>query len=62
MPNEYPAPQIEDINDNYVLELTDRESAQIDHALDYAENFSQAGVPGASQFMLIAKLARALNL
>lgn len=44
------------------LELTDREALQVEHAQMYAENFPDAGVPGHVQFMLIAKLARALNL
>lgn len=44
------------------LKLDDRESEQIAHALDYAENHSKAGVPGHGQFLLVAKLARALGL
>lgn len=38
-----------------------REIAQIRHALEYAEKHSTSGVPGHSQFMLIAKLAKLLD-
>lgn len=36
--------------------LTDREQEQVDHALHYREYFSEAGIPGHTQIMLIAKL------
>lgn len=45
-----------------VIELDERERAQIRHADDYETEHSRAGVPGHGQFMLIAKLARALRL
>jgi hypothetical protein len=38
-----------------------RELSQIWHALDYAENHAGSGAPGHGQFMLIAKLAKALG-
>lgn len=41
--------------------LDARELAQVDHALDYAERFANAGVPGHGQFILIAKLARQIQ-
>lgn len=40
------------------VELDHREIEQISHAITYAKHHSGAGVPGHSQFMLIAKLAR----
>lgn len=42
--------------------LDERERAQIAHAIDYADKHSKAGVPGHGQFLLLAKLARALRL
>lgn len=47
--------------DGWWKELDARELAQVDHALDYAERFSGAGVPGHGQFILIAKLARQIQ-
>lgn len=44
------------------IELSERKLAQVEHALDYAENHADAGVPGASSFLLIAELAQALDL
>lgn len=44
------------------FQLDERERAQVDHALEYAEKHSKAGVNGHSAFMLIAKLAKALEL
>lgn len=38
-----------------------RERAQIDHALEYADRFKEAGVPGHGQFILIAKLVRQIQ-
>lgn len=38
--------------------LDERELAQVRHAEHYAEHFSAAGIPGHSQLLLIAKLAR----
>lgn len=40
----------------------DRERKQVQHALLYADHFANAGVPGHGQFLLIAKLARALGI
>lgn len=45
----------------WLLSLDKREQAQVFHALAYASDHSDAGVPGHSYFMLIAKLARLLN-
>lgn len=42
-------------------ELEPREWAQVDHAMYYAEHYANAGAPGHSQFMLIAKMAQQLN-
>jgi hypothetical protein len=42
-------------------ELDARERVQVDHARSYAKAFSIAGVPGHSQHMLIAKLAKLLD-
>ena len=42
-------------------ELDVRERAQVDHARSYAKDFNSAGVPGHSQHMLIAKLAKLLD-
>lgn len=44
------------------LILDPRERAQISHAVVYANNHAAAGVPGHSQFILIAKLAQKLGL
>jgi len=44
------------------FKFDEREKAQIEHAQDYAEKHSKAGVPGHGQFLLIAKLANALEL
>lgn len=38
-----------------------REKSQIFHALNYAQEYADAGVPGHSQFILIAKLSAALG-
>lgn len=38
-----------------------REMKQISHAIHYADQYAEAGVPGHGQFMLIAKLARRLG-
>jgi len=43
------------------IKLEPRELWQIHHAIDYVDNHSAAGVPGHGQFVLIAKLARALG-
>ena len=45
----------------WMLDLDKRERAQVFHALAYATDHSDAGVPGHSYFLLIAKLARMLN-
>lgn len=42
--------------------LDDRERVQIEHALKYTDEYSSAGAPGHGQFLLIAKLARALGI
>lgn len=42
-------------------QLDAREAAQVQHAVDYAERYKQAGVPGHGQFILIAKLYRQLE-
>jgi len=42
-------------------ELDARERVQVNHARSYAKNFNSAGVPGHSQHMLIAKLAKLLD-
>lgn len=42
-------------------QLDTRDHAQIRHATDYAAQHHVAGVPGHSQFMLIAKLFRQLQ-
>lgn len=34
----------------------ERERKQIEHALEYARRFSEAGAPGHRQFLLIAKI------
>lgn len=41
--------------------LSPRDQDAIKHALSYAQNYSAAGVPGHSQFLLIAKLADLLE-
>lgn len=41
--------------------LDHRESAQLQHAIHYADHFAAAGAPGHSQFMLIAKMAHILS-
>lgn len=43
-------------------DLDERERAQVNHAFDYADNHSAAGVPGHGQFLLLAKLARRARL
>lgn len=40
--------------------LDEREMTQIAHALNYSKKYAQAGVPGHGQFLLIAKLHKAL--
>lgn len=42
-------------------ELDPRERAQVEHAMDYAERYANAGAPGHGQFLLIAKMARQLD-
>jgi hypothetical protein len=44
------------------VDLDARERMQVEHALAYSKNYPEAGVPGHSQFMLLAKLAKALRL
>ena len=41
--------------------FNDRERLQMEHAASYANKWSDAGVPGHGQFVLIAKLARLLG-
>lgn len=41
--------------------LDSREYAQIRHALNYSADHQSAGAPGHGQFILIAKLAKALG-
>jgi hypothetical protein len=41
--------------------LDARELDQVRHAMAYADDYASAGVPGHSQFMLIAKLVRLLG-
>lgn len=43
-------------------DLNERELAQINHAMHYADHHAASGVPGHGQFVLIAKLARFLGL
>jgi hypothetical protein len=45
----------------WLSSLDKREQAQVFHALNYATNYSEAGIPGHSFFLLIAKLARMLD-
>jgi hypothetical protein len=45
----------------WLTSLDKREQSQVFHALNYATNYSEAGAPGHSFFMLIAKLARMLD-
>lgn len=42
-------------------QLDDRETAKIDHAICYSENFSSAGISGHSDLLLLAKLVRLLD-
>lgn len=42
-------------------DLSVREQVQIAHAVTYAQQWSDAGVPGHGQFVLIAKLAKKLD-
>ena len=42
-------------------QLTPRDQEQVKHARDYALLHDAAGVPGHSQFLLIAKLADLLD-
>lgn len=44
------------------IDLGVREMRQIKHALDYEARYQDAGVPGHGQFVLIAKLAKALGI
>lgn len=44
------------------LELDDREMAKIFHALIYKKEFSNAGVSGHSDYLLLAKIAEGLGL
>lgn len=41
--------------------LEGRELSQIRHALQYADQHKEAGIPGHGHFLLIAKLAKALG-
>lgn len=43
-------------------DLGTRDMRQIFHALAYEKEFQDAGIPGHNQFILIAKLARALGI
>lgn len=45
-----------------IVVLDAREKQQVQHARFYAANYAEAGVPGHGQFILIAKLAKALGL
>lgn len=45
----------------WTTQLDSREWSQVLHAQAYALNHSGAGVPGHSQFLLIAKLADLLD-
>lgn len=45
----------------WIEALDPRDLVQIKHAVVYAEQYSNAGAPGHSQFMLIAKLVRLLD-
>lgn len=42
-------------------QLTPRDQEQVRHARDYATTYTAAGVPGHSQFLLIARLADLLD-
>lgn len=44
------------------IDLGVREMRQIQHALIYDRQFQDAGAPGHNQFILIAKLAKALGI
>ncbi len=46
---------------NWKGDLSEREQLQIKHACAYARSWSDSGVPGHGQFMLIAKLAKKLD-
>lgn len=46
---------------HWMAELDAREQAQTRHAMDYAAHHANAGAPGHSQFILIAKLAHQLE-
>lgn len=46
----------------WTKELESREWSQVLHAIVYARDHSGAGAPGHGQFMLIAKLAKLLDL
>lgn len=50
-----------DLSDHWLFQLDQRERVQVMHALNYKGEYEGAGVPGHSQFVLIAKLARMLN-
>lgn len=47
---------------SFEIELSDRERRQIDHAVNYTDFYSEAGAPGHNQYLLIAKLAKALRI
>lgn len=47
--------------ENWRDQFTSRELDQLDHAINYEERWSSAGVPGHSQFMIIAKLVKLLE-
>jgi hypothetical protein len=46
---------------HWTHELTEREYAQVRHAVIYSTEYNASGIPGHSQFMLIAKLAEMLD-
>lgn len=48
-------------NQQVPLQLDERERWQVYHACHYADHYVQAGAPGHSQFLLIAKLSRMLD-
>jgi hypothetical protein len=53
---------VADAKESTKIDLGIREMRQIKHALDYAAQYQDAGVPGHGQFVLIAKLAKALGI
>jgi hypothetical protein len=53
---------VADAKESTKVDLEIREMRQIQHALIYEGQFQDAGVPGHGQFILIAKLAKALGI